>query len=242
MRKAVTTDLMVLQKWPKSSRPGVGTTSQRVAGALRLTVFQITARLKAMEGRGFLRRDEAGFWHRAPSGVAEAKHPSATIRTAKTPRIRGEGLPAIGLPDDRKVKHIRATKYKDGWRMHYVGVEPVFVAPDEREYAKARTYEAADLLVDWPKDGWDYRALGVIRLRLLVTSKAQRDANRAKREAADYRRARLEKARSREEQIAISRQLAGEKLGAPKIKRPIVVKSRASIRKKLRRKPRATAR
>lgn len=98
MRKAVTTDAGVLAGWPKSKKP---IASAAVAKALGITVFQITARLKGMEQRGLLQRSKAGLWE--PTGKEASPEPERRVST----RVHGKGLPAIGLPDDKKVPHIK---------------------------------------------------------------------------------------------------------------------------------------
>lgn len=98
MRKPVTTDISVLQGWPK----GKSAASAEIAAALGITVFQITARLKGMEGRGFVAR-ENGRWVRTEKGVAEAKNPSPSV--VKKPAARQLNVLgfATGAPDDSKV-------------------------------------------------------------------------------------------------------------------------------------------
>lgn len=109
MRTPVTTDVAVLQGWPKpkGSKKDLATSSD-IAAALKLTVFQITARLKGMEGRGLVARDDRSreLWFRTEKGVAEAKNP--TPQPVRAPRVHGSGGGAAGLPNDAKVKTIRA--------------------------------------------------------------------------------------------------------------------------------------
>lgn len=97
MRAPVTTDAKVLAGWPKSKKPVASIT---VAQALKLTVFQITARLKGMEGRGLVERI-AGLWR--PTGKEPLPEP---VRGPS--RVYTAGGGAAGLPDDKKVKTIRA--------------------------------------------------------------------------------------------------------------------------------------
>ncbi len=95
MRKPVTSDVGVLQGWPKTKKP---VTSLEVAEALGITVFQITARLKGMEGRGLVERDTKGLWK--PTGK------EAAPEIARQPRARIANGSAVGLPDDSKVPRI----------------------------------------------------------------------------------------------------------------------------------------
>lgn len=99
MRKPVTTDVSVLQGWPK--KKGGKASSAEVAEALGITVFQITARLKGMETRGFVARDN-GTWLRTEKGLAEAKSPSPSVVKAPTRQLNSLGF-ATGAPDDSKV-------------------------------------------------------------------------------------------------------------------------------------------
>jgi hypothetical protein len=117
MRKAVTTDISVLQGWPK----GKSATSAEIAAALGITVFQITARLKGMEGRGFVAR-ENGRWLRTEKGAAEAKNPSPSV--AKKPAARQLNVLgyATGAPDDSRVPLI----------------EKIHCAPSEFAFNEAR--------------------------------------------------------------------------------------------------------
>lgn len=114
MRKPVTTDAAVLSAWPKGKKDKPKhASSAQVAKALGITVFQITARLKGMEGRGLVKRENlaagnvseavsGGDWKWIPTGKEPAPEP---VRGPS--RIRGAGLPAVGLPDDTKVKKVK---------------------------------------------------------------------------------------------------------------------------------------
>lgn len=103
-----TTDIQVLKGWPKSQKP---VSSAQVASALGLTVFQITARLKNMENRGYLSRDVKGNWQVTPSGEAEAKNPSPSVSGASK---KMRAMDAMGLrsgpPQDAQVPRIRIKK------------------------------------------------------------------------------------------------------------------------------------
>lgn len=109
MRKPVTSDITVLQGWPKS-KDGLAT-AREVAEALNMTVFQITARLKGMEGREFVLRKD-GKWSRTAKGEAEAKNPSPSVvrkssEFRKKDAVTGQ---ATAYPDDNLVPLLRLSK------------------------------------------------------------------------------------------------------------------------------------
>lgn len=97
MRKAVLTDVAVLAGWPKSKKP---IPSAKVADALKLHVFQVTARLAGMEKRGLLQRDKDGLW--SPTGKEAQPEPE---RIPRAPRVAGG--PAVPPPDDSKVPRVK---------------------------------------------------------------------------------------------------------------------------------------
>jgi hypothetical protein len=107
MRKPVTSDAAVLAGWPQTKKGNKGVTAAIVAAALKLTVFQVTARLKGMQVRGLLERKD-DLWY--TTGKEAAPEP---VRTPSA-RKYGVGLPAVGLPDDTKVPHVDGSKI--AWR------------------------------------------------------------------------------------------------------------------------------
>lgn len=112
MRKPVTTDIGVLQGWPLPKKgPTKPVASAAIATALGITVFQITARLKGMEGRGFVMRDKAGLWLRTPQGESEAKNPSPSVSgVGKKQRMLDSTGNNSGPPDDSKLPVLKLKK------------------------------------------------------------------------------------------------------------------------------------
>lgn len=104
MRKPVTTDVAVLQKWPDGDKPQ---TSGAIASALGITVFQITARLKGMEGRSLVSR-EKGLWLRTEAGKAEAANPSPSRSGTKFRQRDAAGIPSA-KPDDSLIPLLELT-------------------------------------------------------------------------------------------------------------------------------------
>lgn len=101
---SVTTDLAVLQVMAKKG----ALASITIATLMGLTVFQITARLKGMQGRGFLARDKEGLWLVAPQGAAELANPSPSVSgVSKTMRIMDSTGSHSGAPDDTNVDRLR---------------------------------------------------------------------------------------------------------------------------------------
>lgn len=107
MRKPVTTDTAVLQGWPKK---GTSHTSAEVAAALSLTVFQITARLKGMAGRGFVQQGADKKWSRTEAGTAEAKNPSPSVAKVSRRMTVSAEDGVVGPPDDSNVPTLRIGK------------------------------------------------------------------------------------------------------------------------------------
>lgn len=90
--------------------------------------------------------------------------------------------------DDSKVPHVPYVKHTKmaGWTWKRVPLSKgeyllVSIAPNGKEYVRAKTTERADLILDHKKDGWDYTALGVMRMRLYETSSAARKARKQQR-------------------------------------------------------------
>lgn len=99
----VTTDLAVLRGWPKT-KASKEVTSAQIAAALNLTVFQITARLKGMEGRGLVAR-KGSFWYVTDTGAAERENPSPSIsgRAKRMRQVDPTTGQISGPPDDTNV-------------------------------------------------------------------------------------------------------------------------------------------
>lgn len=111
-RESVTTDLTVLQGWPKPSKKKPTISSAEVAAALNLTVFQITARLKGMEGRKLVERVD-GLWQLSELGAKERDNPSPSlVAKPKTARLASTNGSMVGPPDDSKVPRIDMKKIK----------------------------------------------------------------------------------------------------------------------------------
>lgn len=112
-RESVTTDLAVLQGWPKPTKKKPWSTSAEVAAALNLTVFQITARLKGMEGRKLVYRPEAGMWGLTGLGQTERDNPSPSlVAKPKAARLASDNGSMVGPPDDSKVPRIDSKKVR----------------------------------------------------------------------------------------------------------------------------------
>lgn len=110
MSTTVTTDHSVLKGWPKDKDKAY--TSVAIAEALGLTVFQVTARLKGMEGRGFLTRDEKGHWLVTDAGLAERDNPSPSIDgRARAMRATDRAGGYSGPPKDDHVPRIKLTNF-----------------------------------------------------------------------------------------------------------------------------------
>lgn len=109
MRKPVTTDITVLQGWPKKLTE---VSAAAIAEALGINVFQITARLKGMQKRQLVDRTPEGAWFRTEKGLAEAKNPSPSIVKKPARQLNVLGF-ATGRPDDTHVPLLKLTR--DDW-------------------------------------------------------------------------------------------------------------------------------
>jgi hypothetical protein len=136
-------------------------TSNRIAEKLGLEVFQITARLAAMEKRGVTRRTEDGRWRLTKDGWALVHGP----RPAEIVRVKtANGAVAI---DDSHVPEVRSSPE---WKVDYVWYGPhrmrldVFTDPSGQKYVVATDSEPADLILrlrehpNWvTPENWFYR-------------------------------------------------------------------------------------
>ncbi len=121
MRKSVTTDIAVLQGWPKKKEVA---TAAEVAVALGLTPFQITARLKGMSQRNFVSRGDDGRWFRTDFGLEQAANPSPSVLKSSEFRKKDAAGQATSEPDDARIPLLHLTR--DDW------------GPSEFAYREAR--------------------------------------------------------------------------------------------------------
>lgn len=112
-RDSVTTDLAVLQGWPKPTKKVTHFSASEVAAALKLTVFQVTARLKGMEGRGLIGRSLDGQWAKTELGKTETDNPSPSlVAKPKVVRLPSTNGSMVGPPDDSKVPRISTPTWR----------------------------------------------------------------------------------------------------------------------------------
>lgn len=145
---SVTNDVQVLKKLSFKA----SLTSAEVAGLLGLTPFQVTARLKSMEKRALVKRDQAGKWlklrkwHEVQAEQEQAHQQKALRKAAWV-----AGLPPQAVTDEG-VPHIDNTR---GWRARYTPYADdrwvlVFMDPSTgTEYIRAHFAEKADLIRDF---------------------------------------------------------------------------------------------
>jgi hypothetical protein len=133
--------------------------SAKIANALGLTPFQITARLKSMEKRGLVARTESGKWYRLLTPEqAKAVQPAPKAGGTSSPRL------TLVVKDD-KVPRIRSCA---GWarQFKFVGDTRMLIVADPADgqrYVQASPHEEAHLVFE--SDG-----LPPYRLRRLETS------------------------------------------------------------------------
>lgn len=191
MREAVTDDVSVLQKWPKDKKKNPAKcTSAKVAESIGVTVFQITARLKGMEGRGLLVR-ENGLWMMTQQGEEVRDNPPQSL-ARKTSASRPAPMAVVVFDDSKAPRITPEERRKQGWTNEKVWVDgkarTINVSPKGVKYAECKPHEAADLIFEWPKDGWDYSAMGQhkngIRMRLYQTSAVAKKVKSKEKEEA----------------------------------------------------------
>lgn len=110
---SVTSDWSVARSLSKSKKP---LDAKGVADLLKLdSPFQITARLKGMEQRELVCRQE-GLWILTDKGRAlgVGEEPAAPLKIV---RIRVAGGSAIPLPDDERVPRIKSDS---NWSIYYI--------------------------------------------------------------------------------------------------------------------------
>lgn len=194
-------------------------TSAEIADILGITVFQITARLKGMEGRRLTERAE-GYWRLTGVGYVlgtgpEPPHkPKVPVgeRVYHTPTggLYSPGGGVAALPDDSLIP--RRSVGEKGWKLRYIhGPKEkipvhekgklvghwylarlqveVFIDPDGVEWVKCDPVEVAELIVPAPCEG-----LTDTRLRRLNGSTA---AERRLRRHEDDREEVLERDEAR---------------------------------------------
>jgi len=188
---SVTTDWSVANALSavKKSKP---MSANEVAELMGLTPFQITARLKGMEGRKLVCRQD-GLWVLTDTGIALGKgtEPAAP---PKVVRIRMPGQAAVPLPDDKRVPHVASDA---SWSLYYIwhGTDPekikridVFMDSEGVEYVKAHPMETADLIMTFHHKT---EGLTPYRLRKLENSTLKRTIDRHDKEQYEREKARI---------------------------------------------------
>jgi hypothetical protein len=125
---------------------------------LGVTVFQITARLAAMEKRGIIKRTQSGKWRLSREGWRLTGLP----RPAETIRVPTEG--GSYRPDDSDVPRVRT---HDGWRIRHVRTDAfnrkkerrhiLYIDPEGDFFTQALSQEPADLIITYKVPGWETR-------------------------------------------------------------------------------------
>lgn len=227
MRSQVTTDWSVARaiegltvvathgksKKPKLLKPGLLTcfASDTIAQALKLTVFQITARLKGMEGRELVVRED-GLWGLTEKGrnLAALIGEPQPIAKPKVARPDGWKPEPPTTPDDSKVKQIKGASKEDGWTwrtQHDPAARRFFtvhMGPDGTEYVEAHVMERADLIVKH-----DVPGLPASRLRIFAASSKKRAIARVERkEQTEKKQAKVRTKQRRQAKKAHRRRLA----------------------------------
>ena len=166
----VTTDWQVCKAMRGDPPDVYAWKSNEVAEVLGLTVFQITARLKAMSGRQLVAR-EMEYWQLTDLGVHCADGPEPPKkekvplgdRVYRTPTggVYSPGGPRKTVPEDPGALRLPRGGTK-GWRMRYAygpknpktgfaDIEfEVFIDLDGNQYVRAEPFETADVLVECP--------------------------------------------------------------------------------------------
>lgn len=149
--------------------------SAEIAASLEITVFQITARLKGMEGRKLVYREQS-YWALTPLGFQLGSSPeppkkikpplSERVYSTPTGGIYSPGGGAASLPSDEGVPKVSDTR---GWKMRYlygpkeripvrqgskiIGYEflartqiEVHIDPDGNEWVRCDPIEPAELI------------------------------------------------------------------------------------------------
>ena len=153
MREEVTNDWKVARVLVKLKKPH---SSADVAGALGLTPFQITARLKGMELRGFAKRIN-GLWTHTEGGVELAAGPEPVVSASSPRSAPTRKLGVVGeRPSDKDAIEVDTR----GWKIEYirlgdiwnpkstqrlVGI-PVFVDLKGKKWVQAPEFEKAVLI------------------------------------------------------------------------------------------------
>jgi hypothetical protein len=193
---------------------GLCWTSAEIAENLSITVFQITARLKGMQGRELVERVEE-FWRLTMLGEQLATSPEPPKkeklpigeRIYRTPTGGYYSPGAIGaaLPDDSSVPR-RSAEDAHGWRLRYEwGIRTgqfhlsdsyttIFTDPDGIEWVKCAPTEIAELIVP---EGRLTLGLPDVRLRrrngATVAEKKIQRGRKAKRELEEHMEAQRSK-------------------------------------------------
>lgn len=167
----ITNDYDVCRALQKGKRNLAAAKAAKLTG---LTPFQITARLKGMEGRNLVKRSE-GLWQLTEDGAALARGP----RPAPPPRVRAVppapgGPPAAGLPDDTGVLVLDSCR---GWKLRYLWGHSrrieLYATPEGEEFVEASAFENADAILKASKSGVK------VRLRRKESSGAARRIEKA---------------------------------------------------------------
>lgn len=167
----VTTDWKVANTLLKTSKPRF---SSEIAAKMGLTVFQITARLKGMELRRLMVRNDQGAWSLTEDGRTLGAGPEPPP-VEHTPRRR-EGFGAVSLPQDDGVRRVHSTK---GSRVRYLWDHgnrvDIFTDRKGRQWVRCHPMETAALIREF-KNG-----LPSVRLRPLSGSSVERKVMKAER-------------------------------------------------------------
>jgi hypothetical protein len=172
--------------------------SGAIAHHMKLSVFQVTARLKAMQGRNLLERDEHGNWSVTAEGqeLANKSEPPPP----PPPSVRGFGHvpPLSNLPDDSKVPTIskmgktQGWDWRSGWGPGEDHVE-VYISPSGQEYVQAHPLEKAHLIRIYP----DIPGLSPMRLVKLEGSVAMQHMKKKKKATKQGKQEKEERRRKR---------------------------------------------
>lgn len=175
----VTTDRKVLELMVTFKNPH---SSRFIAQKMQLTVFQITARLKAMEGRKLIKRDESGKWSVTLQGQQRLaamqdgtwKEPTpVAARVQRVEQFASDLMTTVRAEIAEGVPLYRALK---GWKVRYIWSShdsrfDIYRAPDGLEFRRVDLTERADLIVQYATPG-----MPPIRLKILEpTLQAQLD-------------------------------------------------------------------
>jgi len=167
----VTTDWKVANTLLKTSKPKF---SNQIAAKMGLTVFQITARLKGMELRRLMIRNDQGAWSLTEAGQLLGTGPEPALPERRPRRTGGTG--AVSLPQDEGVRRVRSTA---GSRVRFIWDHgnriDIFTDRKGRQWVKCHPMESATLIREF-KSG-----LTPVRLRPLSGSSVERKVMKAER-------------------------------------------------------------